>query len=105
MAAVVIGAITTIISILGIYGWFSGHLTLVIIGGVAAIIEILIGLLSGELRSILTSVIAVIIGGIYISTLGGPLWFGALLGLCFENAIMQILGYITLFVVGSKIKS
>ncbi len=102
MTAMAFGIITTIISLLGIYGWFTGHPTLVIIGGVAAIIEILIGLFSGALRSILTSVIAVVAGGFYISSLGGPFWFGALLGLCFENAIMQILGYITVFALGSK---
>jgi hypothetical protein len=87
----IIGLIATSLGVVGSIGFFSGNFTLVAIGGIAAFIEILIGIYTGELRSITTAVIAAIVGVLYASTASIPIALGVVIGLCFESAISGIL--------------
>jgi hypothetical protein len=93
----IVGLIVTGLGVVGSVGFFSGNLTLVAIGGIAALVEILIGIYTGELRSITTAVIGAILGVIYASTAGISIWLGFVIGLCFESAIS---GVLSLVVVG-----
>jgi|BioPla2DNA2_1021312.scaffolds.fasta_scaffold78753_1 hypothetical protein len=93
-----LGIICTILGVLGVYGFFSANLILVIIGGIASIIENLLGVISGQQKSLMTPILAIIIGAIYASSAGIPVWIGVFIGLCFESAIMGILGFVGLLV-------
>jgi hypothetical protein len=89
----ILGIICTIVSIVGLCGLFVGNTILVIIGGVAGIIETLVGIISGEQKSLVTSILAIIIGIIYAIFSGTALWLGVFIGLCFESVIMGVLSW------------
>ena len=91
----ILGVISTILGVLGVFGFFSGNLILVLIGGISGLVENIIGISSGQQKSLMTSIIAVILGIIYSSSIGLTFWVGALIGLCFESAIMGILGWVS----------
>jgi len=96
MIKMVLGIICTVLGILGVFGFFSGNLTFIFIGGISGLVENIIGISSGQQKSLMTAIIAVIIGIIYSSSIGLPFWIGVLIGLCFESAIIGVLGWISL---------
>jgi hypothetical protein len=93
--------VTLITSVLGVYGFFTYNIVLVAIGGICAIIELLIGLFNGQLQSIGLDVIAAVVGAlVFYNMYGAPYWIGAFTGLCIANIIMGILGLLLMIVTG-----
>ncbi len=97
-----LGIIATILGALGIFGFFNDNMTLIIIGGVAGLAVNILGLLSGQQKSILTASIAVIAGIIYSSTVGLPFWVGAFIGLTFGTTITGIIGWVMIAMAKKK---
>lgn len=79
-----------IISILGIYGFYSDTQLLLTIAGILIIIENLYGRFSGQLKTLSIPIIAAVVGVIVI----GNIWRGIAIGLCFETIIFSLLGWI-----------
>lgn len=97
---IIMGLIGTILGVLGVYGFFAGNFTLVIIGGLAGLIENIIGTVSGQQTSLFTAIFAIIVGLIYAFFADLALWKGIFIGLCFEQAIMGGLTFVGLAVAG-----
>ena len=97
------GIVIAALSILGIIGFFSGNFLFVLIAGIISIIENLIGVFSGMQKSRATAIIASIIGGVYATWNGIPIWFGILIGLTFESAIMEVYGLVFTIIMLKKI--
>jgi len=97
----ILGIIGTALGILGVYGFFTYNGLFVLIGGIAGLIGNLIGIVSGQQKSLATAIIASVIGAGYAAASGMPIWFGVLIGLSFESAITGILGY-ALFAIAAK---
>lgn len=96
----IINIIVTILSALGIYGFYADFPSLLFIGAIAVIIEILIGIFTGQCRSIFTFVISCLIG--FICT--HNILIGGAIGLCFDSVIMSLLGWLMLLVSAKKLK-
>lgn len=92
--------IETVICAFGIWGFFSGHPVLVFAGAAVTLIIMVIGLLSGSLRSIWPYVI----GGAAGAFLVKPIKYGICVGLCFESVIMEIVSVTLILLVDSKTK-
>lgn len=91
-------------SIMGCVAFFiTGSPTLLIIGAALCVIEMLLGLLSGELRTIMPDVIVVVIGMFIARRIGYKLWVGAALGLCISTLVLSILGVVMMLVAGRSI--
>lgn len=88
------GIIATILGALGVFGFFSNNMTLIIIGGVTGLAVNILGLLSGQQKSILTASIAVIVGIVYSSIVGLSFWIGAFIGLSFCTTVTSIAGWV-----------
>ena len=89
-------------SIMGCVAFFiTGSPTLLIIGAVLCLVEMLLGLLSGELRTIMPDVIVVAIGMIIARRMGYKLWVGAALGLCISTLLLSALGLVMMLVAGT----
>jgi len=101
---VLFGIIATILGALGVFGFLSGNMILIIIGGVAGLAVNIVGLLAGQQKSVITATIAIIAGIFYSSSVGLPFWIGALIGLSFETAIAGIVGWIMVAMVYRKQK-
>ena len=99
-----LGIICTILGILGVYGVFSGSLILVLIGGTAGIIENTIGIVSKQQNNLVTAILASVIGMVYAISIGIPFWIGIFIGLCFESALIGIIGFVGLLLVSIKTK-
>lgn len=99
----ILGLICTVLGITGVYGFISGGMALVLIGGIAGLVENLVGIMTGEQNNLVTATIGVIAGIIYSSSVRLPFWYGASVGLCFESAIMGIVGFLMLAAVRRKV--
>jgi len=87
--------ITSGLGVAGFFGFFIGHTNLVFLGGIAVAVEIVVGLLTRELRSLNTIVLAMFLGVIYSSIKGLPVWYGCMVGLCFESVITMAIGIVS----------
>jgi hypothetical protein len=87
-----LGLITTPLAILGVYGIFTNNFNFFIIGAIAAIVEFIIGIFTGQLKSPFTIIVAIIIGIIYATIKGLSIITGILMGLCIEAAVMGFFG-------------
>lgn len=99
----VLGIIVTIFSLLGIYGYFSSNFVLLYIGLAFVILENIIGITSGEQKSLSTVWFALLfaIGMIF----AGVNWIKAIaVCLCFESAICFFLGLILMVFMGKSMK-
>jgi uncharacterized membrane protein len=90
-----LGLIISPLAILGAYGIFTNNFTFFIIGAIAAIVELIIGIFTGQLKSLFTIIIAIIMGVIYATINGLSIVTGILIGLCIESAIMGFFGLLT----------
>lgn len=88
----ILNIITFIFSILGIIGFYNNNDILLYIGMVMVLFEMIIGILSGQLRTIGTYILASIIGVIFTQNIIK----GIAIGLCFESVIMTIGGWLLL---------
>jgi cell shape-determining protein MreD len=93
-----ISLITTTLCVLGVYGILSRNFIFFIIGAISAIVEILIGMKTGQLKSPFTMIIASIFGIVYATSNGLSAIIGILMGLCFEAAVMGVLGWLMIIV-------
>lgn len=82
----------TILSAVGIYGYFIDNNILFVLGITAIIIELLFGIITNKLKSITPFIISSVIGIICCRNL----WVGIGIGLCFGSVIMFLLGIILL---------
>lgn len=80
----------------------TGSPTLLIVGAVLCVVEILMGLLSGQLRSIMPDIIVMVIGVFIAHRLGYKLWVGAALGLCISTLVLSIIGVIMMIAAGKS---
>lgn len=92
-------------SIMGCVGFFvTGSKALLIIGALLCVVEILLGLFSGQLRTIFPDVLAMVIGGFIAGKKGYLIWSGAAVGLCISTLVLSIVGLIMLIVAGVSMK-
>ena len=98
----VLSVITTILGGLGIIGIFIGQPIYIVVGGIAGIIENLIGITSGAQKSLSSAIIAGFIGGAVGLGSGAGVLLGILGGLCFESFLMGVIGYIGVAAFASK---
>lgn len=95
-----LGIITTILNLIGIYGYFSGHYTLLVIGAIATIVESLIGFFSGAQKGF---GLATMIFFSFLCFIFERTPFKAItLGLCFDGAIMFFGGLIIILIYSRK---
>jgi len=80
----------TVFCILGIIGVFTGNISFIFAGGVANIAQNIIAFVIGSERNFTTIIVAVLAGLIYAYFAGLSLLYGAMVGLCFEGAIMGV---------------
>ena len=97
--------IVTVMSIIGLYGHFTGNKVLVMIGAVVCLAEILISFFTKQLKSITSSVLFMAAGVFYAHLVSLPLWYGACFGLCLETALLGIIGGIVFLSIFVKFKS
>lgn len=83
--------ITGIASVIGIVGFFCDIPALFIIGGVLYLIETVIGLITGELHSLATTVITTVISVVVSLICKYNIFYGWCFGLCIECAIFFLL--------------
>lgn len=92
----VINIICTILSGLGIYGFYTNNYILLIIGTIAVIAEFLIGFFTNQSKELIpmTAIVGAIIGIIVTH----KLWIGICIGICFESVILTLVGWFLMFV-------
>ena len=99
----IIGIISTILSSLGIYGFFCGNMFLLYIGMVSVILEHVIGIYTGQEKSLSTVWIAILVS--FGMMIGGINWLQALaLCLCFEGTVCFVLGIVLMLFVNNAIQ-
>lgn len=84
----ILGIICFLLSILGIYGFFSEFYILTYIAFIFCLFENVSGRLNGSSKTIMPFLIACFIGVLFTKNL----WLGMSIGACFENAVMFIGG-------------
>ena len=98
-----IAVINFITSTLGIIGFFCDIPVLIVIGGIMYTLETIAGLITGELRSIATTVISSIIS-ISLSLLNGyNVFYGWCVGLCVESILLSLISLVFIK-IASKMK-
>lgn len=88
----ILNIITFIFSILGIIGFYSNNNIFLYIGMAMVLFEMIIGILSGQLRTIGTYILASIIGIIFTK----EFIVGIAIGLCYESVIMTFISWLML---------
>lgn len=90
-------------AIMGCVAFFvTGSSTLLIIGAALCVVEILMGLFSGQLRTLTPDIIVVVIGMIILRRMGYKLWVGAAIGLCIGTLLLSIVGIVMMIVAGAS---
>ncbi len=90
----------TVLSIIGIYGYFIGNDFLFIIGIGTIVIELLYGIFANKLKTIQPFIISAAIGIICCKNI----WIGIGIGLCFGYVIMFLLSIILMLITAIFIK-
>lgn len=98
----ILGAICTILGILGVAGIFLGSPALVITGAISNLVECGVGFFTGQLKSLTSLISAALIGAVYAAFADISTLMGIAYGLCFESAIMGGLGWIMFFYIYLK---
>lgn len=97
--------ISLIGSILGCVAFFFTHsATLLIVGAVLCAVDLLFGLLNGQLNSIFLQIVVVVAGMFIVGRIGYKLWVGAALGLCISSLIMSMFGIVMLIMAGASMR-
>ncbi len=86
----IVSIFCTVLSIVGIYGYFIDNNILLIVGVGSIIIELLYGIFTKKLKTITPFVISIAIG----ITCCKNIWKGIGIGLCFCHIIMFLPGFI-----------
>ena len=90
----IIGIICFIMSIAGIIGFYNEIYVLTYIALIFNILEVIVGVFTNQLKSILTFLLGGIIGWI----ITGKFLLGLAIGLCFENIILFASGIILMII-------
>ncbi len=99
------GVLSFVIPIIGIISYFAGNIVILSIAAVLIIIETISGILSGELRSLTTTIFACILG-FWIAVFNDiSIIQTIMVALCFESLIMLIFGLISAGLFSRKDKS
>lgn len=93
----ILGIICFILSIIGLICYNTGITIMIYIAGATIIIEVIVGVITGQSKSIISPLFFGIIGAFIVK----PAIDGFFIGLCIENIILFILGIIIL-ITGSK---
>lgn len=89
----ILGAICTVLGLLGIYGFFSSNIILLVIGAIACVIENIIGVATRQQKDLAVLIAFAVFGGIYAHFAHIPILNGVLLGICFESGILGLFGF------------
>ena len=100
----IIGLICTVLGVAGVVGIFLDIIWLVVLGGIADILENVLGVASGAQNNLTFIGLAVVIGTVWATSTGNPVWFGILAGACWESTISAIVVAIFLALAKSKAK-
>ena len=95
------GSLVFVCAICGIIGFYMDLHAFTYIGLAMALFESIIGLYTGTLKTMNTSIIAGIIGWIIVK----DFWLGIAIGICFENVIMFIAGIIMMIITKKAISN
>ena len=87
----IIGIICTALGLAGVVGIFLDIIWLVVLGGIADILENAIVVISGAQNNLFFIGLAIVIGIVWATSTGHPIWFGVLVGACWESTISAIL--------------
>ena len=79
-------------SITGIIGFFCDIQWLMIIGFLVYVIETISGLITGELKSLTTTIITILISSIVSINTSYNIFYGICFGICIESFILSLLG-------------
>ena len=94
--------IQTIISValplMGIIGYFYGNNIFLYIASIVIAAEAIIGLITGELKSLFTYILEIIIGLIIALIIHSDIWHTILLTLCFVELILEICSIIGMII-------
>lgn len=97
----ILGIISFVFGLLGIYGFFINNLFLLFLGMGITILEHAIGIFAGGQKGLTTIWLSLLCS--FGMAIGGYNWIQAIaICLCFENVICFILGGLLLIVVGKK---
>lgn len=96
----ILGILGFVFSIMGIVGYFNGMSVLLAISAVCIVAEAVIGLCTGELRSLSTYIVAVIIGYFVAVFTKANVLSTVAVALCFEDLVLGIISLVYLTVIG-----
>lgn len=92
----ILGTIGVILGYLGVYGFFTGNLLLVFIGGAAGIAENVRGISTRKQKTVMPLIIFSTIAVMYSISVKNPWWIGLLVGACFETAVTGMISIVAL---------
>ena len=78
----ILGVVTFLLGLYGLYGIFSGVLFPLSIVGFAGFISNLYGLATGQLKTLYPTIVILFFGIRWSNSLGLPIWIDILAGLC-----------------------
>lgn len=90
----IIGIISTIASIAGIVGIFAKIEIIVYIAAACSVLDILVKLITGELKSLMSFLIITA----FVAAFGGFSFYSVCVGICIENFLMSIPVYINIII-------
>lgn len=88
----ILGLIATVLSLIGIVGFYIGFEPLVFVGALAELVVVVVGFVTKQQRSPLTFAVGAAAGLIYALISRTDVLLGISIGICFEAAIMGLLG-------------
>lgn len=91
--------IVFILASFGVFGFYIDNIIILAIGSIACIIELLLAMISDQIKYVFTAFISLILGFIVAIIHGLNLLNVLLVSLCFENIIMFLSQMILLFVI------
>lgn len=96
------GLISAIVSMAGIYGFYTNNFILLYIGAAAYIIDTFIELAKGTLTNLNTTVVSLILAVVFHNFLKIDLVNCICLFLCFESTIMYVFGLFMILFLAKK---
>ena len=89
-------------SILGIIGIFCDSPTLIVVGGCLCLLETVIGLISGQLRTVSVEVFSIILGLILANPLGLSKFVSVMFFFCVTTFLFSVIFLIPVIIVAIK---
>ena len=92
------------IPMLGIIGLCTGNRLFFAIALILIIIDNIVGIISGKLKSLKTQIFAAVIGGVVAVAFDFDVFNAVIFALCIENALMLIFATVTMLIYGASPK-